>query len=493
MKKANHRVGFFRSVSRKFAGRSAPIKAKAGKIYKKLYTFIKARPVTAFLLSLLFLLIVIAGGNFLASPKDQETPPPSAKSVEVYTIGKAPAITVQAQIQKDGVVQIVAQTPGIVQKISVTEGDKVSKGSSIASLSTNYQGDNAASLSRQLAQAQLANVNDTFDKQKDTIAKQREIANKNSENTDQLRQISKDSLNDTNSLLNLNQDIVNTLNANLKNLEDTNVGGANNQLILATKQQISSFQSAVNQLAAAGRSLSFTTNTDKPPTQIANLTHDITINQLDIQEKALDLSKKVAQIQLNLARVNEVLMFPASPISGVVQKIFVHVGQSVSPGTPIAAITGSGNVSAVAKVPQAIAKSISQIDTSTLYFSSRTSQVLPRYISTEATDNQLYSVIYDIDSEFQSDLTNLEFITVEIPVGHSDTNSVIPFIPLDSIFATQESAYVYVIKNEKAEAKNVVLGNVLGSEVEVKSGIADGDQIILNRNIVAGDPVTRNN
>ncbi|MBI4037583.1 hypothetical protein HY382_00885 [Candidatus Curtissbacteria bacterium] len=490
MKKTSRLVSFFRPVSTRIRGVPAPLKTKAAKIYKKIYTSIKARPITAFLLSLLLLLLIIAGGNFLTRPKKEEAPKVPPKKVDVYTIGKTPTIKVAAQIQKDGVVQIVAQTPGIVQKISVTEGDKVNRGSNIASLSTNYQGGNAASLARQLAQVQAANVNETFDTQKEIIAKQRDIVNKGAENTDELRKISVDSLNDTNSLLNLNQNIVDTLNANLKNLEENNAGGVNDQLILATKQQVSSFQAAVNQLSSASRNLSFTTSTEKAPTQLSNLSKDLTLKQLEVQQKTLELSKKVAQIQLNIARVNEAVMFPASPISGTVQKIFVDIGQSVSPGTPIASITGSGNVSAVASVPYSIAANTSKIDESTLHFANRTIAAFPRFVTTEATNGQLYSIIYDVDQEFQSELTNLEYITVEIPIGTSDTNSIVPFIPIDSVFQTQDTAFIYVVKDLKASAKNIILGNVLGDQVEVKEGLADGDLIILNRNIIEGELVS---
>lgn len=474
--------------------RPAPLKIRAQKTLNRIKAIISGRPLTAFFAVLLLLLVLIAAAHQLNKRKsNEEVKQNEPKKVSVYTIGKLPSIKVSAQVQKDGVIQITAQTPGIVQKVSVSEGDKVWRGKNLVSLSTNYQGANTASLSRQLAETQLLNINETYDKQKDIISKQREIANKNSESTDKLRSISTDSLNDTNSLLKLNQDIVNTLNSNLKNLEDTNAGGANDQLILATKQQISSFQAAANQLAAASRSLSYTTDTDKPPTQIADITKEITTEQLDIQEKALELSKRVSQIQLNLARAAEATMFPVSPVTGVVQKVFVHIGQSVSPGMPLVTIASTnGSVSAIAKVPKSIADSVSIIDTSTILIGNEILQTLPRFISTEATDSQLYSIIYDIPQNIQSDLTNMEYVNIEIPIGHSDSNSVVPFIPIDSVFQTQDTSFVYVIKDQKAEAKEVTLGNVLGGDVEVKSGITDGDQIILNRNIIAGDVVTTN-
>ncbi len=458
--------------------------------YFRYSSFVKTRPLTAFLVVLGLLLGLVIVGNVIAKPPASPVLSTQIKNVRVYSIGKAPTITVQAQIQKDGVINIIAQTQGIVQNVAVKEGDNVQRGANLVSLSTNYQGGNAAVLSKQLAQVQFQNVSDTYDKQKDIIQKQRDLANANSDNTQKLREISHDNLNDINSLINLNQDIVNTLNVNLKNLEDTNIAGANDALILATKEQISSFQSAVTQLNAQSRGLDFSTNTDNPPTKIADTTKDMVSKQLDIAEKALELSKKVAQIQLSLAEVNAALMFPSSPAAGVVQKVNVHVGQSVTPGTSLMTIySPKGSVTAVAKVPRTVAQTVSKLENSILLIGDEVVNEMPDFVSTQATDGQLYSIIYQIPANLEEKVTDLGFINVEIPLGQSDTNSVVPFIPLDSIFQTQEQAFVYVVQGDKADSKKVELGQVLGGDVEIKSGLSEGDQIILNRNIVAGDHI----
>ena len=109
--------------------------------------------------------------------------------MQVYNIGKAPTVTLQAQIDSQGIVQIVAQAPGIVQTVHAEEGDEVGQGQQIVSLSTNYQGGNAPALQAQLANTQLKNVNDTYSLQKDIIFQQRNIATASAENTEQLRRI----------------------------------------------------------------------------------------------------------------------------------------------------------------------------------------------------------------------------------------------------------------------------------------------------------------
>ncbi len=465
-------------------------KKKFLKYYVVYASAIRKRPVTSFLAALAILLAVIIIGNFITKPKNAQEAEQTPKSVKVFSIGKSPTITTQAQIQKDGLITIVAQTPGIVQNINVKEGDSVSRGTNLVSLSSNYQGGNAASLSRQLAQTQFDNVKDTYDQQKGIIQKQRDLANAGADNTEELRKISEKNHDDISSLISFNNGILDTLNSNLQKLKDTNVGGANDSLILATQQQISSFSAANAQLNAQERALSFSTNTDNPPTKLANTTKDMTLAQLDVAQKALDLSKKISEIQLNLARVNEAQMFPASPCAGVVQKVNVHVGQMVNPGTTLVVIySQTGNVTAHAKVPQAIAQSISKIENSNLIVGDKSFSETPTFVSSQATDGQLYSVIYEIPEDLQHAVSNLGFIKIEIPVASSGTNSVIPYIPLDSVYQTQEAAYVYVAQGDKAESKKVELGQVLGGNVEVKSGLSDGDQVILNRNVIAGDNI----
>ncbi len=79
---------------------------------------------------------------------------------------------------KSGVIKIVAQAPGIVSGINVYEGQEVVKGGQLLSLSSNYQGGNAAAVQAQIAKNSYNLAKDTNETQKDLINKQREIANK---------------------------------------------------------------------------------------------------------------------------------------------------------------------------------------------------------------------------------------------------------------------------------------------------------------------------
>jgi multidrug resistance efflux pump len=468
------------------------IKLTTSNIYGKIVHFFKTRPLLSFFVSLGVLLLLIALASFLGRPKNENaTEEAPAKKVSVFSIGSAPKISLPAKIEKSGVIKIVAQMPGIVYSIPVTEGMSVDSGSSLVNLSSNYQGGDVAGVQAQIAQQQYSTTQDTYNLQKDLISQQREVATQSSQNTENLRQISQQSVDETQSLIDLNQQILSTLDQNLSNYSASNAGGMNDALILQTQSLKSQFQSGANQLQSALRQTQYQTDTNNPPSMLNNLQKDITLKQLDIQDKMLDLNKEVSGLQLSLAQLNESFMHPVSPVAGTVERVYVTPGQSVTPGTPLLTISANDvDITAVVSVPNQIAQSVSRIETSMLHIGNKSVPVMPRYISQEATDGQFYTIFYTIPAEYQRILTNAGYISIDIPIGLPDTGKTIPFIPLDSLYQTQEEAYVYVMDHGKVKSKTVTLGNVYGRFVEVTSGISDGDLLILDRNVVAGDRVT---
>src|SRR5688572_4783209 len=104
---------------------------RKGTHVKKIPVFIRRRPFTAFLLSLGLLLALIVLGNIFKAPVRETPEPDIVKDVTVLTLGQTSVIKTSGQVQKQGVVQISAQSAGVVSKIHVSEGDLVKKGDSL--------------------------------------------------------------------------------------------------------------------------------------------------------------------------------------------------------------------------------------------------------------------------------------------------------------------------------------------------------------------------
>lgn len=472
----------------------ARIFSSTKKIYriraKQILRFVDKRPLSSFFVVLGILFILIFAGSYIRKPKEQPAEAElKPKEVSVYSVGSLPKITLQAQVKKSGLVKIVAQTPAIVSKINVSEGQKVDRGTTLISLSTNYQGGNAQAIQSQIANKQYQNAVDTYPVQIDLLNKQREIAKKTDENADKLRDITNQSVSETQSAVNLNNEILAGIDANIASFLATNVGGSNDALILQAKELKSQFVSANNQLNASLRNSQYQASGDNPPANLSNLQKDIALFQLDLQEKSLGLNKDISQLQLRLAQVMAAQMFPAAPFSGVVERLDVRVGQLVNPGTVLLTFSGNNSeLTAVAQVPANIARVISAIEPSDFEVDGRVYQTVPMYISTEATEGQLYSVIFTLDQEISAALVDSGFVNIHTPVGISSAEDG-ALVPIDAVHQTQDATYIFVVSADQAQSKAVTLGGLQGKFVKVVSGLSREDEVILSRNIVNGDKI----
>lgn len=451
---------------------------------------INQKPLFFFYSSLALLVLLIIVGNMLRKPaqetKETEVLP---HTVQVHELGGAPHVTVTGEIEKSGVVKIVALTSGIVQKINFREGAFVAKGSIIMRLASNYHGGNAFSAQRQLAAAQYQQVLDTYESQKEIINKQKESAQKLDAQAADLRQITRDSLSGTKDLISLNSSILSKLDSNIAVLEADPVTNAD--LILATKQVKSQFLAAQNQTTSALKQAEYQSADDKKPAELSQLQRDIAVKQLDLQAKMLDVQKEVSRLQLSLARISEGMTTPAAPFAGVVQRVFVKEGEVVNPGTPLAIVaqTKDDPITLTAYVSRDLAQRISKEEPSRILIHGENISLVPYYISTDAVDTGLYAVYFNLPDSYISKVTDNDHATVDLTLSTvSESTPVTPYIPIDAVHQTASSSFVFVVRDGKAKAQKVQLGTVFGSLIQV-SGLPSNEKIILDRSVIEGTPV----
>jgi multidrug efflux pump subunit AcrA (membrane-fusion protein) len=466
------------------------IKKQVFNLYRKTTKIVIHRPMGSFfsLLAILFILILIS--HFLSQPPAAPKAQIEAKTVSVYRIGIAPKLELQGQVEKTGVVQIMSLMSGVVQTINVKEGQSVKKGQSLITMVTNYQGGNVFTLQRQMAEKQNQITQDNYQTQKNLIARQRDIADQTETNFEEMRDLNNQSIDATQTIIHNNSDITDSLNAQVQSLQAS--PSADPNAILGLKELLSQYSSANLQLNNALRQAQYQVDPNNPPSSLTRLQHDMTLAQIDIQEKALDLGKDISSLQLQLARVNEASMLPSAPFDGTVERIYVRPGQSIGGNTPLLTLTAKGDTTLTVNVyvSKDIRDKVSNLETSTIQINGQAIEVYPFYISREAVQGNLYDVIYQIPQDSNDSTTDKSYVTVQVPVGLPNTNGVIPFVPLDSVYQTQSNAFVNVVENGNAASRQVSLGPVFGRYVQINSGLGDGDQIILDRNVITGDPVS---
>ncbi len=459
---------------------------KPSKPIKALLDFMTKHPLASFFIFLVILLGLLGLSRYLKVLKQQQTSKPETsitKESEIYSVGQLPYVKVQAQVDKAGVITVVAQTGGVVQRLYVSEGDRVSQGQRLVRLSTNYQGGSLQSVSRKIAQEQYQNYQESYNEQKAVFAAQRDLASLAEDNSKELAEISRQSAVGTGDLLNYNKELLDQLNQAVA-LDPTNT-----TLKVSRNQIKAAYESAAAQL----RQLEYQTAKDKPPLKTAETKKELTLNQLAVQEKAFELQGKLLKLQLDLAYIQESLLYPAAPFSGQVQQVFVKKGELVSPGTPIATVVGDANeITAVAYVSKNIAGNVSATYPSEIDLGEAQIELRPTFVSNEATRGTLYTILYDIPAKYSQLLANKEYVTVRVPLGYASslTKEQGVYVPIDAVHNTQGGSFLLVVDDRcQAEAKQVELGSLYGQFIQVYGDLAEDEKVVLNRNVVSGDKI----
>lgn len=461
---------------------------KIRKTIRKINLYIHNNPIKSFYISLAILFALILLGNALRALSKESLTIQKQKinNVSVYFVNnKIASINTYARVEKTGIAQINALSSGIVQKINYKQGDRVKKGSIIFTLSSNYQGGNTFSVQRKIAQTQYQNILTNYDDQKNAISLQREIAQKTNENVNSLRDLIPKSIDETKDLILLNESILSTINTNLKVLENDPI--TNQTLILSTKQLKSQYTSVNNQLKSGLRQSEYQADPESPQSDLSDLQKSLLETQLNMQEKALDINRDLARLQVQLAQTTESIMFPSAPFSGIIQKVFIKKDQQVNPGTPLALISQENkniNSTAYAYIAKDIAQKISKKKPSLITINKKKIKVIPDFISTEAVLGDLYSVLFVIPKGLEVNLTDNTTIPLQITLENSDNTT---FIPVDLLHQTTDGVYIYIIKNNKAKSEKIEIEKIIGSQALVKKVTAKA--IIIDRNIIDGDVV----
>lgn len=474
----------------------ASVFASARRFFDTLLHRIEKTPLFSFGIGLLLLVGLIALGNFLRTPKIvQENATKEPVLVEVYSFGEKPRIKAAATIEKASVISIYAQSPGIVSRVSVTEGNRVGRGQSIVGLATNYQGGNIQSLSREIAEKNALFTEETYGLQQDLIAKQRDLAEKGNTQATELRDITRKSLDDTRELIRLNEEIIGKLDASIRELQANNAGGVNDDAaILGAQQGKAAALSGLTSLRSTLRGLEYQSDESKIPAGLAVQGRDLTLKQLELQEKSLRLARDLSQLNVKIARVSESLMYPASPCAGTVERVYVKIGQTVTPGTLIATIRADGGeTTAIATLPPELAAQVSRTEATSLIVNGKKISLLPRYVSKEATNGVLASVLYSLPAPVAASLTNGASVSLDIPLGTKTIVTDGLYVPIDALYQSTKASFVTIIdkqgEEQRAKTIEVTLGNISGSYVAVRSGLDPDDVVITTRTVQDGDRV----
>jgi RND family efflux transporter MFP subunit len=189
--------------------------------------------------------------------------------------------------------------------------------------------------------------------------------------------------------------------------------------------------------------------------------------------------------EIQLAQAEKQLSDAAikSPISGVITKKQVEVGEYINIGSPIVTIVDITRLKIKLNVSEANVYQLKLNDKAVI-----TTDVYPgvtfegniSFISSQGDDSHNYPVEIVIANSSNYPLKSGTFanVMIKLPVAAEAL-----YIPRESLLGSITEASVYVAENNKAILKKIVAGTGNDKYIKVISGLKEGEEVIVNGQI----------
>ena len=182
--------------------------------------------------------------------------------------------------------------------------------------------------------------------------------------------------------------------------------------------------------------------------------------------------------ELNLARKQLEDSTTTAPFDGIVHQRLANLGEYVQAGAPLLVIAGVNPLRLRLEVPERLSTSIRPgqrarvtVGGSSNVVSAEIKRVSPILIQA----NRMLLVEADVPAA--SPLRPGLFAQAEIIVSENDPALCVPADAVTSFVGIEK---VFVVKDGKAQEKNITTGRRHGRLVEVLSGLAAGEVVVLN-------------
>lgn len=181
-----------------------------------------------------------------------------------------------------------------------------------------------------------------------------------------------------------------------------------------------------------------------------------------------------------------------SPITGEIGDKNITVGQYLNPGTIIGAVNNSSTIKAEIQLQQEDLKKVTAGQEVTLKLNENDTVTYKGVIETIAASANSQTRVFDCLIKIDNTAGKLNsgiYGYIEIP---SEDNKRVLAVPMEAVTGSEGAYSVFKFKDGTAHQANVVIGEITGKMVEIKSGLKEGDTIITTNldSLLDGDKVT---
>lgn len=221
------------------------------------------------------------------------------------------------------------------------------------------------------------------------------------------------------------------------------------------------------------------------------------LSKNDYEDAELKYKTVLANVELKRVNIQDISnslndCVIKAPITGEVGGKSISLGQYVSPGTVFATVKNNTSIKAVIQLMQEDLEKVTVGQTVTLMLSQEGSKSYEGIVETIAasanSDTRVFDCLIIIDNA-NGMLNSGVSAYIEIP---DPENKQALAVPMSAISGSEGDYSVFMIKDNTAQKISVTIGEISDDMVEIKTGLQEGDQIIVSNlnSLQDGDKVT---
>lgn len=227
---------------------------------------------------------------------------------------------------------------------------------------------------------------------------------------------------------------------------------------------------------------------EKDVERLTRLAQENAVTKRDLEQATIGLKK--AKADLTNARKALDNTSIKAPISGYINSDNITVGQFIGGGATICEIVNNSKLKLNIKITEHEVYKISLVQTVDVQLSAFPGKKFNGKITAiaEKADAAMkFNVEITLNNDESAHLKSGLYAEAILPVKNDETI----IINKASIVGSMESPAVYVAQNGKAIKRNLVIGQGNNKQVEVLSGLTDGEQVIISGqlNLNEGDDI----
>lgn len=194
------------------------------------------------------------------------------------------------------------------------------------------------------------------------------------------------------------------------------------------------------------------------------------------QFSAINNSINQMEKSLNILRSNKNNFLIMSPASGRLSSFNISLGQNLTTGESIGKVDLMGGYKLIAKVDEFYINKLTNGIKGTLDNNGKELDVIISKMLPEVKDGQFSVELNFIDAKIENLKIGMTF-GVKLKLS-ADTQSMM--IPKGNFYKDTNGKWIFVVKNNKAEKRNISLGRENPLYYEVTSGLKQGESVITS-------------